>query len=907
MPSVIGASKWTILVPRFLSWCWAAPRRVGPSGSANTFDARDRDEFAREVPSSIFKRCVILVIGLGALAGPMARAQNKSGADNTAAKRHYLTFQIGYRGTASRTVQDEAGRRETEIVVGNLFSGRIEVRPEEVYDIPTNLSEEAMMAKMAAMQAAVMAGDVEQVKAGTPPVVVAWFPVGDQVEITGQISESMTRIANTMGRGESRESQDLLEETYRGQKVFSGNLVNAFVKIHAEEKTYDLQFMLMPDMASTDQAVRQTVRHVHIEEGHNKNETHEENVPLDMGPGQMALNYSNYQMTAEVKGLPLAGEANELMGSTRIRLEKPSGWDGDWDIGLDVSWQIDITLPPVELEISIAGYEAWRPEGNIKESTKPGNNLVARATLKQKEGKGVFNAKVKNIRFQLLDTSREPGVCLNWPLEAKDTDYDLRLAKVAGGTLSKSDQILTVTDPQKNEAGQSYAEAQIDSYDFGGRASLRAICTLTDGREIEGVMKGAGDLPRLPKMKGPGWIADSWRKEKKAEKLADNDDNEDVAGQKEKGDGFTLYEEYRGWVVNGERTEGDTEGKDFFVLNLIGADAEPGIDLFESVSQLRVHGKLLPTEMSEEKRLMNGNRRDGPHRVDQHGVWVKTFASRSELGDDGALTVMNKTGVAGRPGITKGVGILARDNTESAFNKPFNLAAGDATFAFDRAIAHELLHSVGVEHHGTGDNNMIVGYVSARNPMNKLGRPYYGRSYDSPIDLRTEEGEDIAQRDVPEYEKFRKFLDMMQLDNYLKEGAGYIQRNGAGYNENFPTAQAYADFHIELLLVFCFMHLNGIVGVEHGQHSGAEDCLMRYYFAKFYESKKPATMGDKMYYWVTPGSEHIGMEICRDGQGSGVNAAGHKPQSRYGDAAADAGNCFEQICPNDAIPPRKVK
>jgi len=28
--------------------------------------------------------------------------------------------------------------------------------------------------------------------------------------------------------------------------------------------------------------------------------------------------------------------------------------------------------------------------------------------------------QVKNIRFQLLDTSREPGVCMNWPLNAKD-------------------------------------------------------------------------------------------------------------------------------------------------------------------------------------------------------------------------------------------------------------------------------------------------------------------------------------------------------------------------------------------------------------------------------------------------------------------------------------------------------
>ena len=82
---------------------------------------------------------------------------------------------------------------------------------------------------------------------------------------------------------------------------------------------------------------------------------------------------------------------------------------------------------------------------------------------------------------------------------------------------------------------------------------------------------------------------------------------------------------------------------------------------------------------------------------------------------------------------------------------------------------------------------------------------------------------------------------------------------------------------------------------------------MRYYFAKFYESKQPAVMGNKMYYLVAPGTERIGLQLCRSGKGTGINDAGHRPQSRYGDTAGAAGNCFEQICPNDAIPSRSVK
>jgi len=143
------------------------------------------------------------------------------------------------------------------------------------------------------------------------------------------------------------------------------------------------------------------------------------------------------------------------------------------------------------------------------------------------------------------------------------------------------------------------------------------------------------------------------------------------------------------------------------------------------------------------------------------------------------------------------------------------------------------------------------------------------------------------------------------LDRCLKEGAEYIKRNGASYNPLFSTPEKYADFQIEILGVFCFMHINGIVGIDHGEHSGAEDCLMRYYFAKYYESKKPATIGNKQYYLIGEGTEHTGMEICHDKTGTGVNAPGHKPQSRYSDAAH--GDCASHICPNDAIPPSATK
>jgi len=298
---------------------------------------------------------------------------------------------------------------------------------------------------------------------------------------------------------------------------------------------------------------------------------------------------------------------------------------------------------------------------------------------------------------------------------------------------------------------------------------------------------------------------------------------------------------------------------------------------------------------------MNGNHRDAPHRVDQHGVWVKTF-TRAALGDDGAATVLLKSGVAGRPGITTGVGILARDDTESAFNKPFNLPAQDAIFQYDRAIAHELLHSVGAEHHGAGDYPEVLYFISPRHPRNRLGGPYFSSTHrgDKPVKVLNEAGHDVAAKWYESYAMQRQLLQG-NWEAFLDRARKYVAAREGIKDLEFATPEKWAELEMEEQ-ISSMMALPGLVGVEHGPHSGHQDCVMRYSFAKFYAKKNSA---DKSLYMVTPGSERIGMQICRAPTGTGINAAGHSPQSRYGNAGD--GNCAAQICPNDAIPPRKAK
>lgn len=614
-------------------------------------------------------------------------------------------------------------------------------------------------------------------------------------------------------------------------------------------------------------------------------------------------------------------------------------------------------MDDVEVELTIEGYAKWRPEGSIAKPAAPGNRLVARATLVPKGGARVQGLpEVKMFRFELTATSREPGICLNWPLGAKDDDYDFRLAAAPSfaAQLSEKDQVNEVAQPRSDAEGRPYAESQIDSYDFGGRSSLRVVCTLADDREIVGVMKSgdAGrDLVELPKRKGADWIAEAWRKYNQAEKLADNDDNEEVAGQRHNGDGFTLYEEYRGWVHQGKRLEGHPGKKDFFVHNPAGADAKGGIALFERVSQLRVHAELRASEIivlpvihaeseanAKGERIMNFNHRDGPHRVDQHGVVVVTtsgFGSRG--GGTEAVKNDDKASRAFRPGKVQFVRVEKSGRTDGVFSAhagtaDYNLSAREASLAYDRGVAHELLHAVGVDHHGEGQETRMLYFQGAGDPMNSAHRPRFvgrmppsredlaGRVFGQPavwsdfdrgptITLRWEDtGEDVAQSlsadferelsaergdpryeqegseraaEFPQYGKDAAFWSVMGAYNNVS--AGSTKRGGLK-----PGASRF----------------NRLVtiGRPHETDSGNELCLMRYYFANAY----PVDAGETAFYLVRPGGNRAGREICRSPEGTGANAPEHAPKSRFGNSAPGRGGCFAYICPNDAIPPRSL-
>ncbi|MEO6002986.1 MAG: hypothetical protein ABIZ04_13480, partial [Opitutus sp.] len=355
---------------------------------------------------------------------------------------------------------------------------------------------------------------------------------------------------------------------------------------------------------------------------------------------------------------------------------------------------------------------------------------------------------------------------------------------------------------------------------------------------------------------------------------------------------FTLYEEYRGFMENGRHLEGDPQKIDFFVRNYVGGDARPGIELFGDLTGAEVHHRLRGAEFNATNRVMNANHDRGPHRVDQHGVFVRT-----EAGRDGGGAVFSRAGVRGRPVLCTGIYLQPRE-AQTAVTTSENVPFSDLIFAYDRAVVHELLHAVGVEHHGTGDGSTIFRFVFGDDPRNATGKPVFWIGYSinrSPVTIIDEAtGRDLAALLEPDMLLLREQWRASEFPKKLAEQHS-ARAERSGYTFEFSEKDA-AEIAYNDGMSFNYWY----VGAEHGQCAGDEGCVTRYYFAKLYEKKG----APKTFYYITDHqTERAGLALCRSLAGTGINAPSRAPQPRYGDTLHGWGECADWIVFNDAVPP----
>jgi len=637
---------------------------------------------------------------------------------------------------------------------------------------------------------------------------------------------------------------------------------------------------------------------------------------------------SEVRMYTTVEGSVFTGKAiagaGILQATNNQEFKDPdgtNGWAKNGRITVLPEWEdvkVIVTIEAFDDDNPIP-FDQWRPRGSIKQPGMPGNHLTISAELRpQNMNKNAPLPEVKLFRFELLDTSREPGVAMNWPRGAKnrDKDPDLRLIidPSSPGPLGKDAQSLEVSNPQKNAEGRPNAKARIDSFDFGGRTELRVTAELKNGRKIVGELEDAGlsyNEIRIPKRNHGEWVADVWKIDNRVTDLADDSDDEsEPEGDKDNGDGLTLYEEYRGFAakrMKGKRVEGDPKRKDLFILNLIGSDAWDGIHMFEEASGLRVVHRMVEPEILAKDRVINRNYDKAPYRKnekgkhnDQHALVLKTLTPK-QMGHHGAEVrplKENQPGKGLRPKTVFIVALPARHDPTALVNKPFNLSPEDVAIRYPRTIVHEVLHAVGVGHHGDIDYFSDFTYMPKTYKGNDSGEAFfYMREFQSGTNtptrrawvkvLEEKTGENWGDRIGPAFD------DILERLTARKVTA-----------ENLPAGTTFKDLdqQAQWELLWKLPNFYWKVGAEHGQHSGNEQCPMRYTYAMVYKARGALARGDETYYLVPQKSEDIGVVICESDKGTGVNGPNHKPQSRYGDATFGVGKCKKQICVNDALP-----
>lgn len=263
---------------------------------------------------------------------------------------------------------------------------------------------------------------------------------------------------------------------------------------------------------------------------------------------------------------------------------------------VEVKVRVDFVSFPPEYEallvpVDAKAYDEWIPDGPPPpRRSGVGNSIAFRVALIDRKTRKEVQDVAFRTKFSLRDVSRLPGVCVNYPQEnkggiaAEDLEFskpDLRFAQEANPDATILDDGMTIFTAD----GKGRDPVHVSSYDWGAYGKIEAEVQL-DGHAFPAVVAGPnlpeGETLSIPRDDNGNHVADAWERQKGIYDLhlsADYDEDRNLDGdaQRRTGDGYTLHEEYRGFVelVGGlpVHTRTDPRWKDCFVYDPDGLHA----------------------------------------------------------------------------------------------------------------------------------------------------------------------------------------------------------------------------------------------------------------------------------------------------------------------------------------------
>ena len=361
-----------------------------------------------------------------------------------------------------------------------------------------------------------------------------------------------------------------------------------------------------------------------------------------------------------------------------------------------ITWHlVRSTANDVELIVMTPeDYEEWLPEPGENE-LKVGSILNISLKL-QKRGGGITTKKAKAFDLRLSNTSKEPGITVNFPVVPMEPQLpDLRFQKQANAVVSPDFQRLSISCP----GGCQISSAKLGSYDGGGWTVLTVEAILTDNSRIQGrllVSNGEVDI-RIPKREPNSKIGEKWLKENDSPN--EEDDKETSKGNNNDGDGLSAYEEYRGVISEGIFKRLDPKKKE---VGIKVDEAEypifsRGIGWFEKASDVE---PVIFYEKEIAGKRVNSNSNTA-HIFDQYALLLY----KGLLGHIEALgCAFSSNNHPDIPANTTAIvidvaavyreynGIVARERSAAL---PFT-----ALDMLANTVAHELGHGINIWHHG---------------------------------------------------------------------------------------------------------------------------------------------------------------------------------------------------------------
>jgi len=350
--------------------------------------------------------------------------------------------------------------------------------------------------------------------------------------------------------------------------------------------------------------------------------------------------------------------------------------EAEWDIAkvLDIHGVID------------KPGKNWRPKGGEEK-----NSIEISAGIEEYD-----NLRGK-WRFTLFEVSREKGVAMN---KGEETDLDLAFSEgqedFAPPERTEDGWII-----ESNRTAGSMA-VTVESLDYGAWGKLKAEVNV-EGNWYPCRTRDGKDYVTIPYDEDEDHIADMWEEHFGVLDQAEQADEDPEPESKQEGDGFSNYEEYRGFFVDGIWREWyfSPKRKDIFIYDEIGM----GVGYFTETG-LMIH--LIDREEYDEDRVVNFNRGFGTI-ASQDGQKGLYLCEEELFGASEGMVVP----CVGTPNVVEKVivdaigefmkGVYAEKGTEGGFLR--NYAA---------TIAHELGHAVNMVHHGDESWEADRGYETAR-------------------------------------------------------------------------------------------------------------------------------------------------------------------------------------------------